>query len=113
MPHDEGPVGIARMKFIEMSDSVSEATHPATDFPENTIKTSGGKIYIGDASAWNLVTSAQKTINNLIGKDLSHLRRTLELVDFGYKTTKTIACENCGTVLTADLTINENFFRSE
>jgi len=53
-----------------------------------------------------------KTLNSLIGKDLSHIRRTMEVVDFGYKTDDFLECSNCGTNLKIELEINENFFRA-
>jgi len=52
-------------------------------------------------------------LNNLIGMDVSHIRKTLELVDFGYETNEAISCSKCGTSLKLALTINENFFRTK
>jgi len=54
-------------------------------------------------------------LTNLIGGDISHIRQTLEAIDFGYRVDKENYCKNstCNSSYQLALTINENFFRSE
>jgi hypothetical protein len=49
----------------------------------------------------------------LIGKDVSHIRKTLEIIDFGYNVDKVGTCTKCKSEYKLALTLNENFFRSE
>jgi len=52
-------------------------------------------------------------ITNLIGKDLSHIRKTFEAIDFGYKVNSIYTSPYTGEELKVALTVNESFFRSE
>lgn len=54
----------------------------------------------------------ESIILNLIGRDLAHIRKTMQLVDFGYVLEETISCAGCGSSLALELSVNETFFRT-
>ena len=54
----------------------------------------------------------EEKIENLVGRDISHIRQTMELIDFGYNLDEFISCDNCGSSVKIELAVNENFFRT-